>query len=248
MEIHHGELLKQAISDSPKKVKDVAGAMKISRQRLYLLYDKAELKPEVRQAAAAALGRTESEVFDVNVSMTATTPGDDLRRKKAFEERPLKGILFVPAEAQNGYSYSLSHDAVFTIDELQRIKIPGLPYDGDEYRAFQQAGDSNEYWNPETNQWEGIRNGDYVIGQAVPQEDWKENLRTHLLYTIVMPGNIWTKVILRDGDKNTVVLHALNPDVPQRRLKLSAISEIWLVVDRLDRQIPRANREVKITV
>ncbi len=46
----------------------------------------------------------------------------------------------------------------------------------------------------------------------------------------------------------SLVPQTADGEVSQCRIKLSCVLEIWLVGNKIDRQIPRADRDVKITV
>lgn len=171
--------------------------------------------------------------------------GKAISNRKAFEGRQQKGILAVPIAAQAGYTRMMGDDFAMFAHELDRVYLPGFPYDGDNFRLFQVEGDSMEYVN-ETGQIAGLQSGFWVVGEAVPSEDWQKNLRPYRIHVVVLAREILIKRILQDNE-DEIVLHSDNELYEQFRVRLEDVKEIWYVVRKLDWNMPPPRRiEIKV--
>jgi phage repressor protein C with HTH and peptisase S24 domain len=169
------------------------------------------------------------------------TTGSELRNRKAFQPLPDEGLSFVPIKAQAGYTHSYSNP-VF-VNDLLKIYIPGNPYTGERYRAFEVEGDSMEYINP-AGQPAGLIAGMIVIGEYVPPEDWAYTAQ-YYIYVIVTEDKIMIKRLFRKDDKYALISD--NELYAQFVLTASEIKELWLVKRKIDWDMPPP-RKIDITV
>lgn len=231
-----------AVKLSKRSAEDVYREMGISSATLYNYFNMAILDPSIKAAAAKALGRPVAEIFTNSIESSPNkVTGADLRLSKALNGRTQKGILAVPIKAQAGYARMLHDDFAVFMDQLDRVIIPDFPYDGDDFRMFQVEGDSMEYVN-ENGRVAGLQNGIWVVGQLVPQEDWRENLSLYRVHVIVMARQCLIKRVLQDNP-DEIILHSDNEEMhPQERIKLADVKEIWYVVRKLDWDMPPPRR------
>jgi len=183
------------------------------------------------------------DMIDIPESRKASGAG--ISARKAFYGRRQKGILFVPVTAQAGYGKMIGDDIEYKLSDLERTIIPDFPYDGDDFRAFQVEGDSMEYVN-EAGKIDGIPSGMWVLGQRVPQEDWRENLSLYRIHVVTFPRQVVVKRLLQDNP-DQIILDSDNEMFPQERRNLSEVKEIWYVVRKLDWNMPPPRRK-EITV
>jgi len=155
-----------------------------------------------------------------------------------------KGVPALPIRVQGGFTRHYS-DPVFWKD-LERVFIPGMPYDGDEYLWAEMEGDSMEYIDPNTGLAAGIPDRAWCIYQRVPQEFWRRGLRQFYVYLVITETRFTVKRILQDNDEE-IVLSPDNEDYPQERVHLSEVQGIYIFKRKLDWNAPPPRKhEIKV--
>lgn len=164
------------------------------------------------------------------------TTGEEIRNRKAFEGSRKDVLKAVPIKAQAGYAQHYM-EPVF-IDELLAFDIPGLPYAGDKFRAFEVSGDSMEFYG-EDNTPGGLREGMWVIGEKIEPEFWHQ-IANFYVHIVVTETRIMVKRLYRFEDAKGYYFAAVsdNPDYPQFILEPEEIRELWLVKRKIDWDMP----------
>lgn len=146
-----------------------------------------------------------------------------------------KGIPALPIKVQGGFNIHVD-DPVF-ISQLERIYIPGIPFDGDDYLWAEVEGDSMEYVDPHTNKISGISDGTWCLFQKVPQEYWRTGLKKYYVHLVITDSLFTVKRILQDNSEE-IVLHPDNEMYQQERIHLKDVKAIYLFKRKLDWNVP----------
>lgn len=163
----------------------------------------------------------------------------------AKEVNKQRGVPALPIKVQGGFSLHYNDPVYWS--QLDRIYIPGLPYDGDDYLWAEMEGDSMEYIDERTGQLAGIQDRVWCIYQKVPQEFWRTGLRKFYVHLVITRTGLFTvKRILQDNP-DEIVLSPDNPLYNQERIHLSEVLAIYIFKRKLDWNAPPP-RQIKINV
>lgn len=169
--------------------------------------------------------------------------GEELRAQKAFGEKPQLGIPAVRIPSQANYRLHLA-DQYFE-RELERFFIPGFPYDGDTFRAWQIEGDSMTYINA-AGMEEGLLDKEWIISEVSDPRNWSGR-RNWYIYTIVTETLITTKRLYKLNDFEFAMIPD-NPHYPQELLNIEDIGELWLFKRKLEwNAAPPRQYEITVT-
>lgn len=153
--------------------------------------------------------------------------GNDIRHRKAFGPREEDGLVYVPIAAQAGYARAIL-DPVF-VTQLEKVRIPGIKYQGDNYRMFEVEGDSMQ---------PTLEDGMQVIAQRVPDEGWK-HIQQYYIHVVVTTDQIMVKRLYYREEKQDFILISDNEALyPQQRMPLERIKELWFVKRNIDWRMP----------
>jgi phage repressor protein C with HTH and peptisase S24 domain len=213
-----GQRLYYAVLNSELRTEDVYTAMGISRGTLYNYYEREHLSDEIKQNIAKVLGSTPDHIFN-------KITGDELRRRKAHEMED-EGLIFVPIYAQAGYSKHYL-DPLYT-SQLERMKIPNMPYKGDRYRVFEISDDSME---------PTLKEHYYVICEAVDPDMW-QHVADFYIYVIMTQDRLMVKRLYRKSEDLFVCISDNNKFYKQFLLPKSEIKELWIVKRKIDWELP----------
>ena len=151
------------------------------------------------------------------------------RRQELLDQlTPQDAILYIPARAQAGYSYTTDANAL--LEELTSFSLPMFPRGV--FRAFDVSGNSMV---------PTFANADMVICKQV-QNGWRNVAPGHC-YVVVLNDNVVVKRInrqIRDGDA-TIVLHSDNSSYAPFEVALADVHEVWQVQAFLSRNVPSSN-------
>ncbi len=235
MEIHEGEALQNAAKMSPLGIHGLAESMKVPRSTLYYNFRKRQLDPLFKEAAARALNLTPELLFGGRFNLqvsdspgAAPSPGEAMRLRKALGLSPKreKGIGLVPIGAQAGYSRHYQ-DPLF-VNELEEMRIPHLPFQGEQYRVFEVSGDSME---------PTLKEHFHVVAERVDPEYWNSTAQFYI-YVIVTLDRIMVKRLFRKSDQEFVLISDNEEFYPQFVLPQKEIRELWLVKRKIDWEMP----------
>ena len=158
--------------------------------------------------------------------LSGLSAAERIRLQKALGPSQDKGIRFVPIKSQAGYT--LQYTEPLFIEQLERVFIPGMPYQGDKYRIFEIEGDSME---------PTLAEGFYVIAELVEPQDY-QNTAQYYIYVVVKENQILIKRLYRTKDGNYVLISDNEEYYPQQRLAKEDIKELWLVKRKMDWNMP----------
>lgn len=171
------------------------------------------------------------------------TPGQQIRDNKAFGDKEKKGIIHVPLAAQANYqTYYL--DPVYK-EQVERLYIPGVNFDGDSYRSWEMKGDSMEFINA-AGQPSGIMEGNILITEFVEPRDWHQIVQ-YYIYVIVTEDRIMVKRLFKLPDQDAYAAISDNEHYQQFKIVRREIKELWLVKRKLDWWMPPP-KKIDITV
>ncbi len=155
------------------------------------------------------------------------------RRQELLDQlTPQDAILYIPAKAQAGYSYTTDLNAL--LDELTSFSLP--MFARGVFRAFDVSGNSMV---------PTFANADVVICREV-LDGWRNVAPGHC-YVVVMNDNVVVKRInrqVRDTD-TTLVLHSDNSGYPPYEVAREDVREIWQVQAFLSRNVPSNNAQLR---
>lgn len=164
---------------------------------------------------------------------------------KAKDLNRQRGVPALPIKVQGGFSLHYNDPVYWS--QLDRIYIPGLPYDGDDYLWAEMEGDSMEYIDERTGQLAGIHDRVWCIYQKVPQEFWRTGLRKFYVHLVITRTGLFTvKRILQDNP-DEIVLSPDNPLYNQERIHLKEVLAIYIFKRKLDWNAPPP-RKIEINV
>lgn len=154
--------------------------------------------------------------------------GTDIRHRKAFgPAREEDGLVYVPVAAQAGYTRAF-YDPVY-VNQLEKVRIPGIKYQGDNYRMFEVEGDSMQ---------PTLEDGMQVIAQLVPGDAWK-HIQQYYIHVIVTADQIMVKRLYYREEKQDFILISDNEALyPQQRMPAERIKELWFVKRNIDWRMP----------
>jgi len=145
------------------------------------------------------------------------------RLKQKIAENPERdGIIFVPINAQAGYTRYYV-DPVF-INQLERIYMPGFPYKGNRYRIFEVDGSSME---------PTFKEGYFVVCERVEKEMW-HTIPDYYAYVVITSEQVLLKRIFKKSDTVFIMISDNEEFYNQFTLKISDIREIWQVKRKMD--------------
>ncbi len=152
--------------------------------------------------------------------------GLDRRKMMGLEPLENKGLLFVPIKAQA--AYALQHTNPKYLEQLERVFIPGMPYEGENFRIFEMNGDGME-----PTFGEGI----FVIAERVNPESF-DHAAQYYVYVVVTETQMVIKRLFRMEDGNYVLISDNEEYYPQQLLKKDHIKELWFVKRKMDWSTP----------
>jgi transcriptional regulator with XRE-family HTH domain len=225
-----GEGLRLAIKGAGLTVEEAAKKLGLSRTSMYNYFRAYELDDsflhEVRIKLGISLYKDDYVNMVTEFNSLPKPTGDGLRRQKAFGEKEDEGLIFVPIAAQAGYTQYIT-DPVYLF-QLERVKIPGMPYKGDKYRMFEVDGDSME---------PTIKNGSHIIAEIIEPQFWRSAANFYI-HVIVTEAQVLLKRIYH-LDSDTLVLISDNDDYyPQFQIRLEEVKELWVVKRKIDWEMP----------
>lgn len=229
----YGKALRAAVKklDLKYPVKEVSEKTKHSKGNVSeYLNKKKEPSESFFLSFCTAFGLNADDVLEESKEVLehSKDSGEDIRQRKAFEPRTQRGLVAVPVGAQAGYS-KYYMDPVF-VNDLERMLLPGNPYEGDQFRCFQIDGDSMEYYKD--GELQGLRDGMWIIAQSIEPEGWKEFDNFHV-HVIVLEGQIFIKRLLRYNDKYFII-HSDNKRYHQKPIAFRDVKEMWMFKRKLD--------------
>lgn len=243
--------LSQALNGNPKYLTD-AFLERFAKQYSFSLNWLKSGEGELLDKGVSKIedGDDQSELVELNEPNQDYKSGNvnqsrksDVIIKDKFEDGQ-KGVPALPIRVQGGFTRHFS-DPVFWKD-LERVFIPGMPYDGDEYLWAEMEGDSMEYIDPNTGLAAGIPDRAWCIYQRVPQEYWRRGLRQFYVYLVITETRFTVKRILQDNDEE-IVLSPDNDQYPQERVHLSEVQGIYIFKRKLDWNAPPPRKhEIKV--
>lgn len=158
-----------------------------------------------------------------------------IRNQKAFGPHLEKGIRFVPIKLQAGYALHYT-DSLY-LEQLERVFIPGMPYEGEKFRIFEVEGDSME---------PTLQEGFYMIAEKVEPENYQFTSQFYI-YAIVTETQMLIKRLYRKDDGNYVMISDNEEYYQQKPLLKEDIKELWLVKRKMDWNMPPPRKfEIKI--
>lgn len=243
---HHGHLLKNYITqnDINKKggLNNLADALGITRQGVYVLYEQKEIKEKHRKTITQHLGLPENFFPDVvseelkhnsyiielqEKLIKAQTDLIEAERKvKQLSYSPKlypividsdnqDRIALIPRKAVAGYVKNFTD--VKYMSKLQTFSLPGVSGGF----AFEIEGDSMEPSN--------IHHKDYVICEELIERIEDVNpTKPHIV--VLNNGDIVCKLI--KPNKSSVSLISTNPNYEPYNVKMKSIKQIWRVKGR----------------
>lgn len=145
-------------------------------------------------------------------------------------------ILYVPATAKAGYGDQF-HDSSY-LAEMPRFSLPDPRFKHGQFRCFAVEGDSME---------PSLHASDQVVCSPVEQQYWASSLRDHMVYVVVVNGDILVKrVVNRIAESRTLELLSDNDFYQPRIVDVSEVREIWRVEVKINafKQTPRRKEQI----
>lgn len=146
----------------------------------------------------------------------------DRLKRKTEADPDNDGILYVPIAAQAGYS-NRYNDPVY-LQNLERLNMPGFPYRGDRYRAFDVKGDSME---------PTYKEGYHLIAEKIEHDQWYQ-IANYYIYVIVLESDILVKRLFKKSEQQFVAISDNHEFYPQFLIDVKDIRELWLVKRKID--------------
>jgi transcriptional regulator with XRE-family HTH domain len=167
--------------------------------------------------------------------------GSEISAQKAFAPTENKGIRAVPIRAQANYKHHFM-DQVFE-RQLDRFYIPGFPFDGDNFLAWQMEGDSMTYIKDQRE--DGILDREWVVVERIPQEYWRQ-IRDYYVYLVITDTLATLKRIYRLNEYEWVMIPD-NPEEEQELLDIEDLRQLWVFKRKLEWNAAPPRR-IEITV
>lgn len=162
----------------------------------------------------------ETELHDKLTEETSSSVSEEESYlTKRFEKKLNTGTVMVPlvpVKTQAGYRKRYANTDF--LNELKSYPItPGVDPHGAIWRYFQVDGDSMMNF---------LNNGDYVLANQIPKEDWPE-IKDYHVYVIVTEDLVTIKRVFKRKHFKELVLIPENEIFEQKVINTEDIREIW---------------------
>jgi phage repressor protein C with HTH and peptisase S24 domain len=174
------------------------------------------------------------QIFGTAHSKTRNLPYYLERRERKKEVRPLE-VPLVGIKAQAGYVKAFEQTDY--LDTLEKYALPpGVNPAGAVWSYFEVDGESME---------PTLYAGDLILATMLPHEDWYD-IRNFSIYIILTAEQLLVKRVYRINDKEWVLISDNEDIVPQIRINVGDIKQVWTFRRHIRSRVPQP-KEFTIT-